>query len=73
MAAQWAGTALMALAIGMTAATVALIPAMILIRAIAALQLGGSRFGQKSGAADLIKAGHVGAPGAVMFLMRGLL
>ena len=73
MAAQLGGTFLMALVIGVTAATDALILAIIVILAMAGLQLGSSLFGQKSGAAALIDAGLVVAMGVVMILMQGLL
>lgn len=73
MAAQLAGTLLMALAIGVTAATDALILAITVILAIAALQLGSSLFGQMSGAAAVIDASYVLAMGVVMIVMQGLL
>jgi Protein of unknown function (DUF1761) len=70
---QLIGTFLMAWLIGATATANALGTALVAILAIAALQLAGSLFSQKSPGAALVDGGFVVAMGAVMILFQGLL
>ena len=72
MAAQAIGTFLMALAIGAAETQQALITAIVIILGIAALQLGGALFSQKSSAAALIDAGFVVAMGVVMIVAQAI-
>jgi hypothetical protein len=73
MAAQLLGTFMMALAIGATESVQDLPTALVVILAIAALQLGGALFSQKSTAAALIDGGFVLAMGVVMIGAQALL
>lgn len=73
MAVQLLGTFLMAWVIGATASINALGTAIFVIVTIAALQLAGSLFSQKSPAAALIDGGFVVAMGAVMIAAQGVL
>ncbi len=73
MAAQLIGTFLMALAIGATETIQDLPTAVVVILAIAGLQLGGSLFGQKSTAAALIDSSFVLAMGVVMIAAQAVL
>ena len=70
---QLLGTLLMAVAIGATETTQDLPLALVIILAIALLQLGGSLFGQKSQAAALIDGGFVVAMGVVMIAAQAIL
>ncbi len=72
MGLQLLGTFLLALVIGITAATDALILALLVILALAVLGLAGALFGQKSTAASLVDGGYGLAMGAVMILAQGL-
>jgi hypothetical protein len=73
MAVQLAGTFLMAWVIGATATVDALVTAVCLILAIAALQVAGGLFSQKSAGAALVDGGFVLAMGVVMIATQGLL
>jgi hypothetical protein len=73
MAVQFVGTFLMAWAIGATATINALGTALCLILAIAALQLAGALFSQKSPGAALVDGGYGLAMGVVMIAAQGLL
>ncbi len=73
MAFQLVGTFLMALAIGATETVQDLPTAVALILGIAALQMGGSMFSQKSTTAALIDGSFVVAMGVVMIAAQALL
>lgn len=73
MAVQLVGTFLMALLIGATETVQDLPTAVVAIPAIAALQLGGSLFSQKSRGAALVDGGFVVAMGAVMIASQAIL
>ena len=72
-AVQLVGTFLMALLIGATETVQDLPTAVVAIPAIAALQLGGSLFSQKSRGAALVDGGFVVAMGAVMIAAQAIL
>ena len=73
MAVQLVGTFLMALLIGVTETVQDLPTAVVAILGIAALQLGGSLFSQKSMGAALVDGGFVVAMGVVMIAAQALL
>lgn len=62
----------LALVVGITATTDALITAILAIFAAAILILGSGLFGQKTGAAAMIDAGYVVAAGAIMIAAQGI-
>lgn len=71
--AQLIGTALMAWIIGVTMVANAVAPAILIILAIAVLQLAAGLFGQKTRYAALVDAGYVVAMGALMLLAQAIL
>ena len=73
MAAQLVGTFLMALTIGATETVQDLATAVVLILAIATLQLGSALFSQKSTTAALIDGGYVVAMGVIMIAAQAIL
>ncbi len=73
MAVQFAGTAALALVVGLTAMTDALGTAVAAILAAALLVAGMDLFSQKTGRATLIDGGYVVAAGFVMIAAQGLL
>ena len=73
MVTQFAGTAMLALAVGLTETTGAILVAVAAILAVALWVAGMDLFSQKSGRATLIDAGYVVASGALMILAQGLL
>ena len=73
MAVQFAGTAALALVIGLTATTDALGTAIAAILAAALLVAGMDLFSQKSRRATLIDSGYVVTAGIVMIAAQGLL
>ena len=73
MAAQLVGTFLMATAIGATETVQDLATAVVLILAIATLQLGSALFSQKSTTAALIDGGYVVAMGVIMIAAQAIL
>lgn len=70
---QLAGTFLIAWVIGATATIDALVTALFVILAIAALQVAGALFSQKTAGAALVDGGFVLAMGVVMIAAQGLL
>ncbi len=73
MTLQFAGTAALALVVGMTATTDALGTAIAAILAATLLVSGMDLFSQKSGIATLMDGGYVMCAGIVMILAQGLL
>ncbi|MFN0113155.1 MAG: DUF1761 family protein [Paracoccaceae bacterium] len=73
LALNLAGIVLLAVVVGVTATTDALLTALAAILAAAALVLSGSLFSQKSTAAALIDGGFVVAAGALMIVAQGIL
>ena len=73
MLAQLIGIALMAWIIGVTAVANALATALLIILAIAVLQLAAGLFGQKTRYAALVDAGYVVAMGALMIFAQAIL
>ncbi len=73
MVIQFAGTAILALVVGMTETNQAIMTAIGAILAVALIVAGMDLFSQKSGKATLIDAGYVVAAGALMILAQGLL
>ncbi len=67
------GLFLLAIVVGVTATSDALMTALAAILGTGALILSGGLFSQKSGAAALIDGGFVVAAGAVMILAQGIL
>ena len=72
MVVQLFGTFALAMVIGMTARTDALMTAIMAILAATLLIAGMDLFSQKSGRATLIDAGYIVASGALMILAQGL-
>lgn len=73
LALQLLGTLLLALVVGITAKTDDLATAILVILALAVLQLAGGLLSQKSRYAALVDGGYVVAMGALMILAQGLL
>jgi len=73
MGMQLLGTFLLALVVGLTATTEALLSAILAISAAAVLQLASGLFSQKSTVAALIDGGFVVAMGIIMIGVQGLL
>ncbi|WP_299727442.1 DUF1761 domain-containing protein [uncultured Tateyamaria sp.] len=70
---QFAGTALLALVVGITETNQAIMTAIGAIMAVALIVAGMDLFSQKSGKATMIDAGYVVAAGVVMILAQGLI
>ncbi|MBL4811613.1 MAG: DUF1761 family protein [Rhodobacteraceae bacterium] len=70
---QFLGTAVLALVVGMTATSEAIMTAIGAILAVALFVAGMDMFSQKSGKATVIDASYVVASGALMILAQGLL
>lgn len=73
MVIQFAGTAVLALVVGMTETNEAIMTAIGAILAVALIVAGMDLFSQKSGKATMVDAGYVLAAGALMILAQGLL
>lgn len=73
MVTQFAGTAFLALVVGMTETNEAIMTAICAILAVALFVAGMDLFSQKSGKAAVIDAGYIAAAGALMILAQGLL
>ena len=73
MVIQFLGTLLLALVVGLTETTGALLTAIAAILATALLIAGMDLFSQKTGKATMIDAGYIIAAGAIMILAQGLL
>lgn len=73
MALQFAGTAVLALVIGIIETDQAILPAVGAILAVALIVAAMDLFSQKSGAAAMIDGGYVAACGALMILAHAVL
>jgi hypothetical protein len=72
MIVQFLATLFLALVVGITATSDALITALLAIFAVAAWILASGIFSQKSGGAAMIDAGYVVASGAIMIAAQGI-
>jgi hypothetical protein len=73
MVVQFLGTFMLALVVGMTAATDALLTAICAILAVALFVAGMDLFSQKSGRATMVDAGYILVSGVVMIVVQGIL